>query len=489
LSHLRRYLPSSTLILAITALYLYGLGSVGVLDPDEPRYLAIGRAMAKTHDFVTPRLWGNPWFEKPPLLYWMTSLGTFVHLGPELSGRLPVALLSLAFLGVMFLCLRREFGVLAAAAASVLLATSAGWIAYSGLALTDLPLAVFYSLAILLALPLVNEESAQGGLRAGRFALIGFCLGLGTLAKALIPIALAVPFLWYLRRWWRSWAIAFCAGLAVALPWYAIIYAREGSAFLQTFFWKQQLERLYSPALQHVQPWWYYFPVLLAALYPWTPLLVLLFFQHQGMDKRHRFLISCAGFGVLLFSVSLNKLPGYLLPLLPSIFILIGCSVVQRRWMGSLRGWLVGCAVLIGLIPLLAGVLPKALQLGRITTGVFPHIGLTTVFYMAAPLAASLLAKRARAGILLVLCLIAGGFFLKIVCFPVLDRTISARGVWMQIENVPGTICNDWLDRHWVYGLALYRGEPYPDCGSGKYDYALRARGRERPVLVPMGKK
>jgi hypothetical protein len=113
-----------------------------------------------------------------------------------------------------------------------------------------------------------------------------------------------------------------------------------------------------------------------------------------------------------------------------------------------------------------------------------PHIGLTEVFYIAAPLAASLLAKRVNAGILLVLCLIAGGFFLKIVCFPILDRTVSARGVWRQVENAPGSVCSDWLDRHWVYGLALYRGKPYPDCGTGKYDYALRARGRERPALV-----
>ncbi len=300
--------------------------------------------MARTHDFITPRLWGSPWFEKPPLLYWMTSLGDYVHLGLELSGRLPVAVLSLAFLIVMFFCLRREFGVTAAASASVLLATSAGWIAYSSLALTDLPLAVFYSLAIFLALPLVNDDSGKDGLRAGRFVLIGVCLGLATLAKALVPIALAIPFLWYLRQWWRSWALAICAGAAVALPWYAMMYIRNGDAFLQVFFWKQQFERLYSPSLQHIQPWWYYFPVILAALYPWTPLFALCFLQRKGWDERHRFLISCLAFGFFLFSVSLNKLPGYLLPLLPAAFVLLGCSVAQRRFAGSLRGWLVACA-------------------------------------------------------------------------------------------------------------------------------------------------
>ncbi len=267
------------------------------------------------------------------------------------------------------------------------------------------------------------------------------------------------------------------------------MYARNGHAFLEVFFWKQQFERLYSPSLHHVQPWWYYFPVLLGAIYPWTPLLALPFLEHQGWDKRHRFLASCVAFGFVLFSISLNKLPGYLLPLLPAVFTLLGCSVAQRRWTGSSRGWLVACAVLIGLLPLLAGVLPQTLRLGRIAAAGNSHIGPTEVFYMAAPLAASLLAIRARAGTLLVLCLIAVGFFLKIACYPVLDRTVSARGVWRQIENVPGTICSDSLDRHWVYGLALYRGEPYPDCGSGKFDYALRSHGRERPMLVPLGKR
>src|SRR5438309_10369076 len=95
--------------------YLYKLDGVGILGKDEPRYVAIGRAMAQTGDWLTPRLWGSPWFEKPPLLYWMTAAGTAIGLGPELSGRLPVVLFSLAFLGVMFVVLRREFGTTAAA--------------------------------------------------------------------------------------------------------------------------------------------------------------------------------------------------------------------------------------------------------------------------------------------------------------------------------------------------------------------------------------
>jgi len=104
-------------VFAIAGFYLYKLDGVGVLGPDEPRYLAIGRSMAQSGDWITPRLWGSPWFEKPPLLYWITAAGTAIGLNQELSGRLPMVLLSLAFLAGMFALLRREFGMQAAAAA------------------------------------------------------------------------------------------------------------------------------------------------------------------------------------------------------------------------------------------------------------------------------------------------------------------------------------------------------------------------------------
>lgn len=88
------------------ALYLTGLTRMGMVGPDEPRYADVGRAMARSGDWITPRLWGHPWFEKPALLYWMTGAGFRLGLGPELAPRLPVALLSLAFLAFFWWRLR-----------------------------------------------------------------------------------------------------------------------------------------------------------------------------------------------------------------------------------------------------------------------------------------------------------------------------------------------------------------------------------------------
>ena len=489
MSSLRRALPLATVAVAITALYLYDLGGVGVLGPDEPRYAAIGRAMAQSGDYVTPKLWGSPWFEKPPLLYWMTAAGALAGLSPELSARLPVALLSLAFLFVFYRLLANEFGLKAAAAAATLLASSAAWIAFSDLSLTDLPLAVFFSLAVLLALPLLRARPETTGPDTTqvdwRFARIGGCLGFATLAKGLVPIALALPFLWFLRRYWRNWWAGFVSLGVVALPWYLAVYIRNGTPFLDEFFLKHHFQRLYSAALLHVQPWWYYFPVLLVALFPWTPLLALL---GRGIDwdERRRFLATVVLFGFLLFSVSLNKLPGYLLPLIPSVFILIGSRLERTPLAHLSRLWLLPCALLIATIPLLARMLPVALITGRFSLFAAVNVSRVEMFYVAAPVLVVLLARRAWVGMLLVLCVAACGVYLKTVAFPVLDHRVSARWYSMQIADLHGTFCDGGMNRDWIFGISFYRGAALKPCGTGKFDFAIHSQGRAMPGIEPL---
>src|SRR5881409_679220 len=83
-------------------LYLFDLAGTGVLGPDEPRYASIAREMARSGDWITPRLWGEPWFEKPALLFWMTGAAFRLGLNADLAPRLPVAIASVAFLIFFF---------------------------------------------------------------------------------------------------------------------------------------------------------------------------------------------------------------------------------------------------------------------------------------------------------------------------------------------------------------------------------------------------
>jgi 4-amino-4-deoxy-L-arabinose transferase-like glycosyltransferase len=482
LSPFRRYLPILTLVLATAGFYLYKLNGVGVLGPDEPRYVAIGRAMAQTGDWITPRLWGSPWFEKPPLLYWMTAAGASLGLDPELSGRLPVALLSLTFLGVMFALLRREFGTTAAAVSVALLATSAAWITYSDLGLTDLPLAVCFSLAVFLAMPLVNAPGGAARVSL-RLAAIGVCLGLAMLAKGLVPLALALPGVWFLRRYLKKFWLPMLSCAVVAGPWYIAMYERHGAAFVEELFVKQHFARLYSASLQHVQPWYYYLPVLLGGLFPWTPLLALPLLRREPWDARRRFLLTTVLFGIVLFSVSTNKLPGYLLPLIPALFALVGCVFEHKEISELGRGWLAPCAVLIAAIPLLAQALPGMLESWRITAFQWPALPATTAFYVAVPLAALLLGRRSWVALLLVLCVAGEGIYLKAVAYPALDKYVSARGLWRELQHEETPLCDGGVDRTWLYGLNFYRGEALPECDPS-FKLALRSEGGKPALKV-----
>lgn len=483
LSYSRRYLPIATCALAIVCFYLYNLGGVGVLSTDEPRYAAIGQTMARTGDWMTPMLWGSPWFEKPPLLYWMSAL--FFALGdkPEVAARLPVALLSLAFLALATWLVAREFGRLAGTVSVGLLATSAGWVAYSNFCLTDLPMAVFFSLALLLALPLLRKERDEGRLPL-RFAGIGLCLGLAVLAKGLVPLALAVPLAWFLRRWWRVWWCAAVGLLGIAAPWYVAMYQRFGMAFLNELFLKQHFARLYSMSIQHVQPWYYYVPVLLGALFPWTPMLAIFAGKRTaGWDERRTVLLVTVVFGFIFFSVVVNKLPGYLLPLLPALWVLVGAELEGLALADIGRKWLVAPALLIALIPLIAKGLPDALGAGKVSAFHLGHFGPTEMFYVVAPLAALVLGRKSWLSVLLVLCVVAGGILVKATAYPVLDEKVSARGLWREVERRQLTVCDGGINREWAYGLSFYRGRELPVCASGgEYQWELRATGRERPV-------
>jgi 4-amino-4-deoxy-L-arabinose transferase-like glycosyltransferase len=484
LSSSRRYLPLATCALAVICFYLYNLNGVGMMSTDEPRYAAIAQAMAHSGDLVTPYLWGSAWFEKPPLLYWMSAAFFAMGFPAELAARLPVALLSLAFLGVAAWLVAREFGREAAAVSIGLLATSAGWVAYSNFCLTDLPMAVFFSLAVLLGLPLLRGTADIRGL-AWRFAGVGACLGMAVLAKGLVPLVLAIPLAWFLRRWWRGWVWGAAAFLLVAGPWYVAIYIKQGTPFIREFFLKHHFERLYSNSLQHVQPWYYYAPVLLAALFPWTPLLLLFADKRAARwDERRRLLLATVVFGFVFFSISVNKLPGYLLPLLPALLVSVGAEFEGRSFAELGRKWLIAPAVLIALIPLVAKGLPDALAAGRIGAFHLGHLGLTELFYVAAPLAALWFGRRSWLSVLLVLCVVAGGILLKATAYRVLDERVSARGLWREMQKRHLTVCDGGVNRDWAYGLSFYRGSELPVCGrGGSYDVALHAKGRERPKL------
>jgi len=445
------------ILAAIYFLYLFRLTGTGLLKEDEPRYASIAREMARSGDWITPRLWGHPWFEKPPLLYWMTAASIRIGIPEDLGPRLPIAILSILFLAFFFSLLRREFGGRAACFSTAILATSAGWLAYSYVAVTDLPLSVFFSTAMLLGMLWLRTGTERWLITAA------IALGLAVLAKSLVPLALSIPFAWSARSKWRellNWKAIACF-LIIAAPWYLLCYSRNGHSFVQTLFWEQQVGRLDAKALGHGQPFWYYLPAFLGALFPWTPTLGL---WRPSSDSRRIFLMQWVVFGLLFFSIFPNKLPGYILPLLPATAALTGLALDEAR--GAARWALAITAALLCVVFPLAAILPRALAEG------LSHANFPTWSYLwALPIGLAALVwhfdareKRTAAVSLVAIAFTAAVIYLKLVSFPTIDSTVSARSLWREIAPIRDRVCVANLDRSWRYGLNYYSVIPLPDC-------------------------
>lgn len=429
---------------ALFILYFFGLTRTGLLSTDEPRYASIGRHMAESGDWITPRLWGEPWFEKPALLYWMTAAGYKAGLPDDWAPRLPVALLSVAFLGSFLQILRRQYDDRVAVYATTILATSAAWLAYSHVAVTDLPLSVCLSASLLILW--------NGG---RRFA--GFFLALAVLAKGLVPYVLFLPALWAFRTRWRQLAQVVATSVLIASLWYVPMLLIHGGAFYDDFFLKHHFARFSTTVLQHVQPWWFYIPVLVASFFPWSPLLALLFRRHLFAEPRERFLLAWFASGFVFFSLSRNKLPGYILPLLPPLAILMALGLTRipkPRWL------LATSAALLWLIPPVAELLPQALNQGlsRSTIHVPPWL-LVPMFATAALVWNS----KPDLGFGLTAALMTAFVgYLTWTTYPILDQTVSARAYW---KANPQTVCvAEDRSRSWRYSLNYYARKDVPNC-------------------------
>ena len=486
-------------------LYFYHLGAVGMIGPDEPRYASIGREMARSGDWITPRLWREPWFEKlepwfekPALLYWMIGGAFKLGLDPDLAPRLPVACTAVAFLAFFWWFARREFGRRTAWFATLILATGGEWLAFSQVGVTDLPMTAAFSAAMLLAMPWVTR-------RDGRFLpAAGALLGLAVLAKGLVPLALAAPLAPV--AWWAGRAgasarqpapakhtgpMSACirAGipfLIVSVPWYLLCFLRNGPVFLKEFFLVHHFSRLTSGALMHMQPWWYYLRIFPAAFLPWTPLLFLRTRPGAWRDPRRVLLAAWVLFGLFVFSVAVNKLPGYVLPLLPAAALLSAVALDEADAAGA-RLWLAACGLLLVAFPVAVPILAAALESGlsKAPRPAFHWTWLAPAAVAAAAWAWESRGRRMAAVVSIAIGATAGVFYLKQAALPQVERMVAARLLWGDIAGRAGEVCIDRIERDWRYGLNYYSVSPLPECKAQPRALRVVQSQGQPPHLVP----
>lgn len=307
-----------------------GLGSVGLLGPDEPRHAEVAREMLETGEWVTPHLMGYPWLDKPPLYHWAAALSMKL-LGPtETAARLPSAAAALATCFFIAGAGARLFGPRAGLSAGLVLASSLGMAVYGRAAIVDSVFTLTLTLGLgSYALYATHRRSTL------RLALSFGFLGAAVLAKG--PVGLMVPLIiigaFHVLHG-RSWlpkpapaAVAAISLLVVAAPWYIAVLRDQGWEFVEVFFFHHNLDRFFTTVHRHPGPFYYYLPILIAALFPWSVLLPISLTRAciRGDPRRH-FLALWVGIPLVFFSLAGSKLPGYLIPVLPPCALLIGLA-------------------------------------------------------------------------------------------------------------------------------------------------------------------
>lgn len=470
-------------------LFFYGAAGFGLTGADEPRYAQIAREMWERRDWIVPTLNGVPWLEKPPLYYWEAMAAYRVAGVGDWAARLPSAFSATLLVVAIYGFARRRWAC--ALDAALITAATAAIIGFVG-ASTDMPLAANFALGMLCWFAWYHEFDPQ---RPRHGWLIGFYffLALATLAKGPVAPGLAaiiiVPFVLLrreprllLRTLWGPGVLVF---LAVTVPWYWAVEARTHT-FLRVFFLEHNLERFASNRFRHPQPFWYYLPVLLAGLAPWTVYGVAAFVEavrtlrrrpppaaDAARDRLTLFLVLWAVAPVIFFSLSQSKLPGYILPAIPAWTLLLAQWLEQRQ--SAARP--AGLALLVPHALLAAGML--------LATILLPYRLLGLAMPRAAMLLAGLTAAAACVGVVwtvraqgyrllrfatLVPIVIALGW-LQRVAGPSLDATLSARPVAQEIARIEirrQPVAVFGATRQVEYGLTFYRNQAIPNYDRGE---------------------
>ncbi len=472
--------------------FFFRLGTIGLVGPDEPRYAQVAREMAVTGDYVTPRLGGEPWFEKPVLYYWLTALAYKLHGVDESAARFASAAAAALGVGLAYWLGCAWLGPRGGVLTGLILSTSVLYFSLARAASMDMLLAAsltgaWTSLYFILFPP--NENGLSPDFKAGRrpclwhYLFYGF-LGIAVLAKGPVGAVLVggslLAFLMLTRRLGMLRRIFSVPGLfiflGISLPWYLLCFRANGATFIQEFIIQHNIERFATDRYKHSQPAWFYLGVLFAGFFPWVfqlaPAAVRLVRDGATEYTRDRCQQVYLGLWVIVplifFTFSQAKLPGYILPIAPAIALLIArefeiClagnpNQKPNRWFyGSLWVQAVSVLLLGVVLPYSAPRLhfdvgPLVMQLSALPIG----IGILGMISISRRNIRSLL-RVYVAGIVIGVTLIVTQLL------PRLDRSESCRqlGAFLNQEEYSGRpVFILGLSREVEYGLLFYLNSP-----------------------------
>jgi len=309
------------------------LGRLTLLEPDEGRYAEIAREMLEKMDFITPHLNYVKYFEKPPLLYWLNALSLSLFGQNEFAVRFPSALAGLLGILLTYHIGRKIFGRREGLFSALVLGTSIGFLAQARINIIDMTLTFCLTASLGCFLIAVQDGEKRKGLYYHLFYLFS---ALAVLAKGLIglvfPVAIIFLYVVFTRQWRLFREMRARTGvplfLLVSAPWFICVSVKNPE-FVHFFFVHEHLERFLTKVHGRYQPFWFFIPVLIGCMFPWSLFLPVTVHslkqeKNSSVSTPLKFLSLWAIVIFCFFSFSGSKLAPYILPVFPVVALLIG---------------------------------------------------------------------------------------------------------------------------------------------------------------------
>jgi 4-amino-4-deoxy-L-arabinose transferase-like glycosyltransferase len=340
----------AALVLVFALVWFCNLDFRSLVHPDEGRYAEIPREMVASGDWVTPRLDGIKYFEKPALQYWITAATYEVFGVREWVARLWPGLAG--FLGVVFVGYvgLRLGGLALGLYSAAVLGGSIAYVLEAHILTLDTGLTLWMAVGIG-GLFLAQRDGATPEEKRAWMWVAWAALALATLSKGLIGIVLpggALVLYSLIERDWALWRrLHLVSGilvfLAIAAPWFVVVSLRNPE-FFGFFFIHEHFTRFLTTEHRREGAWWYFIPIFMVGIMPWLTVL--------GWTGRRAWTDACAtasGFNwqrfaivwsvfiFVFFSASGSKLPSYILPIFPAVALVIGWQLTRIETRTLLR--------------------------------------------------------------------------------------------------------------------------------------------------------
>lgn len=331
------------LTVIILVFYTFWLGSYPLFTPDEGRYSEVAREMIVTGDFITPRVNGVAFLDKPILYYWLQALAIGLFGIKEWAIRLFPALLGVLGCVTTYFCGRELFNRRTGLLAASILATMPLYFVGAHYANLDLEVAVWISGSLLFFITAIQSKKAyKKHLFIASYLFAAFAFLTKGLIGLAFPSMIVGTWILLLSRWDVLKKMYLILGIslfiAIVLPWYVLVQ-QANPAFLHYFFVTQQVTRFLSASeFNNQSPFWFYIPIVLIGMFPWTIFLlqtlkksIHAIWYARKQHATELFLLLWIAIIFVFFSIPHSKTISYILPIMPALALLIG-QYIACQW-------------------------------------------------------------------------------------------------------------------------------------------------------------